>query len=209
MVAASSALCVCSNHEFKLFRYLRDRDVKLNHGLELTVAEIAALPAPLQTEFRDSLISHHIFDDGKLVIAHAGLKEELQGRTSGQVRSSAMYGETTREIDEYGLPIRANWAREYRGAATVVYGHVPVVEAEWLNNTIDIDTGYVFGCKLTALKYPEREIVQVPVARVYYEPMKPLEVDSSDRRSAQQEDDDILDIADVLGKRFINTCLQA
>ncbi|MCY7336219.1 MAG: polynucleotide kinase-phosphatase [Chamaesiphon sp.] len=216
MVAAGSALCVCGNHEFKLLRYLRGKDVKLNHGLELTVAEIEALPAPLQTEFRaelakfiDSLISHYIFDDGKLVIAHAGLKEELQGRTSGQVRSFAMYGETTGEIDEYGLPVRANWAREYRGAATVVYGHVPVVEAEWLNNTIDIDTGCVFGGKLTALKYPEREIVQVPAARVYYEPMKPLEVDSIDRRSAQQEDDDILDVADVLGKRLINTRLQA
>jgi protein phosphatase len=215
MVAAGSALCVCGNHEFKLLRYLRGKNVKLNHGLELTVAEIEALPEPIQTEFRgelakfiDSLISHYIFDDGKLVIAHAGLKEELQGRTSGHVRSFAMYGETTGEIDEYGLPVRANWAREYRGAGLVVYGHVPVLEAEWLNNTIDIDTGCVFGGKLTALKYPEREIVQVPAAKVYYEPIKPLDPTASER-SAQQEDDDILDIADVLGKRFINTRLQA
>jgi protein phosphatase len=215
MVAAGSALCVCGNHEFKLLRYLRGKNVKLNHGLEYTVAEIEALPEPIQTEFRtelakfiDSLISHYIFDDGKLVIAHAGLKEELQGRTSGHVRSFAMYGETTGEIDEYGLPVRSNWARDYRGAAMVVYGHVPVLEAEWLNNTIDIDTGCVFGGKLTALKYPERQIVQVPAARVYYEPIKPLDATPSER-TAQQEDDDILDIADVLGKRFITTRLQA
>jgi protein phosphatase len=214
MVAAGSALCVCGNHEFKLLRYLGGKNVKLNHGLERTVAEIEDIPEPIQTEFRaelakfiDSLISHYIFDDGKLVIAHAGLKEELQGRTSGHVRSFAMYGETTGEIDEFGLPVRANWAREYRGKATVVYGHVPVLEAEWLNNTIDIDTGCVFGGKLTALKYPEREIVQVPAAQVYYEPLKPLDAETI-IRSAQQEDDDILDIADVLGKRFINTRLQ-
>ncbi len=214
MVSAGSALCVCGNHEFKLLRYLRGKNVKLNHGLELTVAEIEAVPAPLQTELRsafaqfiDSLISHYIFDDGKLVIAHAGLKEELQGRTSGHVRSFAMYGETTGEIDEFGLPVRANWARDYRGLATVVYGHVPVLEAEWLNNTIDIDTGCVFGGKLTALRYPERQIVQVPAARVYYEPIRPLDSQEIDR-TAQQADDDILDISDVMGKRFVKTRLQ-
>jgi protein phosphatase len=214
MVTAGSALCVCGNHEFKLLRYLRGKNVKISHGLERTIAELEAIPTSLQTisrveisKFLDSLISHYIFDQGKLVIAHAGLKEELQGRTSGHVRSFAMYGETTGEVDEFGLPVRANWAMAYRGAAMVVYGHVPVREAEWLNNTIDIDTGCVFGGKLTALRYPEREIVQVPAAQVYYEPIKPL--GTMTVGAAQQIADQVLDIADVLGKRFINTSLQS
>ncbi len=103
-----------------------------------------------------------MLDDGKLVVAHAGMKEEMQGRGSGKVRDFALYGETTGETDEFGLPVRYNWAAEYRGTAMVVYGHTPVPEPEWLNRTINIDTGCVFGGKLTALRYPEKELVSVP-----------------------------------------------
>ena len=116
-------------------------------------------------QFLDGLVSHYVLDDGKLVVAHAGMKEEMQGRGSGKVRDFALYGETTGETDEFGLPVRYNWAAEYRGTAMVVYGHTPVPEPEWLNRTINIDTGCVFGGKLTALRYPERELVSVPAAR--------------------------------------------
>ena len=98
------------------------------------------------------------------MVAHAGLKEAYQGRSSGRVREFALYGETTGETDEYGLPVRADWAAEYRGRATVVYGHTPVVEADWLNGTINIDTGCVFGGSLTALRYPE-PAMKVPAKR--------------------------------------------
>jgi protein phosphatase len=108
------------------------------------------------------------------VVAHAGLKEELQGRGSGKVRDFALYGETTGETDEFGLPVRYNWAAEYRGRAMVVYGHTPVPEPEWFNGTICIDTGCVFGGKLTALRYPEKELVSVPALETYYEPSKPF-----------------------------------
>src|SRR5437660_10380444 len=99
--------------------------------------------------FLDGLVSHYVLDDGKLVVAHAGMKENMQGRASRRVRAFALYGETTGETDEFGLPVRCNWAAEYRGQAKVVYGHTPVPEAEWLNGTINIDTGCVFGGKLT------------------------------------------------------------
>ncbi len=71
--------------------------------------------------------------------------------------------------------MRYNWAAEYRGSAMVVYGHTPVPEPEWLNRTINIDTGCVFGGKLTALRYPERELVSVPVAgRPTPQPRRPF-----------------------------------
>ena len=210
MLAADSALCILGNHENKLMRKLKGKNVKLNHGLEQTMAEIETIAPEDQAEidnFLKSLISHYVLDDGKLVVAHAGLRSELQGRGSGYVRSFALYGETTGEIDQFGLPVRYDWANEYRGKAMVVYGHVPVLEAEWVNNTIDIDTGCVFGGKLTALRYPERELVSVDAAQVYCEPIKPLEAEIN-ALNVQQQQDDVLDIIDVSGKRLISTKIQ-
>ena len=155
MVTAGTALCVPGNHDMKLMRKLNGRDVQITHGLANSLAEIDALPADGKDRFRkalaeflDSLVSHYVFDDRKLVVAHAGMKEEMQGRGSGRVRDFALYGETTGETDEFGLPVRHNWAAEYRGSAMVVYGHTPVPEPEWLNRTVNIDTGCVFGGKL-------------------------------------------------------------
>nr|WP_234008503.1 polynucleotide kinase-phosphatase [Leptospira venezuelensis] len=211
MVNSGAAFCVAGNHDWKLQKYLNGKKVTLKHGLEKTVEQLEKVPdgfvKSIQT-FLDNLISHYVFDRGKLVVAHAGLKEEMQGRGSGAVRSFCMYGETTGEIDEFGLPVRYPWAREYRGHAKVVYGHTPVKYAEWLNNTINIDTGCVFGGKLTALRYPEEEIVQVDAKKTYYESAKPLNFDQKGGFSSQQEEDDLLDIGDVIGKRIVQTSLK-
>jgi protein phosphatase len=108
-----------------------------------------------------------VLDDGRLVVAHAGMKQRMQGRDSVRVRDFALYGETTGEMDELGLPVRADWAADYRGTALVVYGHTPVAQPEWVNGTINIDTGCVFGGRLTALRYPERELVSVPARQAW------------------------------------------
>jgi protein phosphatase len=214
MVAAGSALCVPGNHDVKLLRHLQGHKVKVAHGLAQTIAEIEAVPVEVRpalceelAKFLDSLVSHYVLDGGNLVVAHAGMKAEYQGRTSGRVREFALYGETTGETDEFGLPVRLNWAADYRGRAMVVYGHTPVPEPEWLNHTICIDTGCVFGGKLTALRYPERELVSVPARKVYCEPVRPLVPPPAESMSAQQAVDDVLDIADCLGKRLIETKL--
>lgn len=212
MVDEESAFCVPGNHDMKLMRKLKGRDVQLTHGLADSIAQLDKEPPEFKehvVKFLDDLVSHYVFDDGKLVVAHAGMKEEMQGRGSGKVRDFALYGETTGETDEYGLPVRYNWAAEYRGKAMVVYGHTPVAEPEWLNRTINIDTGCVFGGKLTALRYPERELFSVPALRTYYESAKPFlaSTEAAPALSAQQQQDDLLDIEDVLGKRLINTRL--
>jgi protein phosphatase len=139
-------------------------------------------------------------------VAHAGIREDMQGRGSQAVREFALFGETTGETDEFGLPVRYNWATEYRGRAAVVYGHTPVPSAEWLNGTINIDTGCVFGGALTALRYPERELVSVPAAREYAAPIRPL-VPAESALTAQQQHDDMLEIAPVLGRLHIDTRL--
>ena len=113
------------------------------------------------------------------------MKEAYQGRSSGRVRDFALFGETTGETDEFGLPVRLQWAGDYRGPAAVVYGHTPVAEPEWVNNTINIDTGCVFGGRLTALRWPERELVSVAAERTYYEPAKPVPPEARGRGAAR------------------------
>lgn len=182
MVAAGTALCVPGNHEDKLLRALRGRNVRVSHGLAESLEQLAAEPASFRREvetFVDGLISHYVLDGGRLVVAHAGLSQRLQGRASGRVRSFCLYGQTTGETDEYGLPVRYPWAQDYRGAAMVLYGHTPVPAPEWANNTMCLDTGCVFGGSLTALRYPERSVASVPAARVYYEPARPLRAASA------------------------------
>jgi len=206
MVGAGTALCVPGNHDVKLQRKINGRDVRVTHGLAETLEQLSAEPEDFKREvakFIDSLVSHYVLDDGKLVVAHAGLKQELQGRTSGRVREFALYGETTGETDEFGLPVRYDWASDYRGPAMVVYGHTPVPDAEWVNRTICIDTGCVFGGKLTALRYPEKELVSVSAAREYYAPVKPLRPEAAD--APAQREATLLDLDDVAGKRVIET----
>lgn len=209
MVTAGTALCVPGNHEIKLLRKLKGKNVRMTHGLAETLAQLDNEPEEFQSQvldFIDSLIGHFVLDDGELVVAHAGLKAELQGRASGRVREFALYGETTGETDEFGLPVRYNWAADYRGRSMVVYGHTPVPEAQWTNRTICIDTGCVFGGKLTALRYPEKELVDVPAQRVYYEPARPfLPPDAHQPPSHERPYHDLLDLNDVAGKRVINT----
>ena len=214
MVGDGTALCVAGNHESKLVRKLRGRNVQISHGLAESLEQLEAEPPEFRQQaaaFLDGLISHYVLDDGNLVVAHAGMKPEYQGRASPRVRDFCLYGETTGETDEFGLPVRYNWAAEYRGRAAVVYGHTPVAEPAWLNNTINIDTGCVFGGRLTALRYPEQELVSVPAARVYYEPARPLPEASQPGGVAETPGDragDLLDIDDVAGKRIVATRLR-
>lgn len=206
MVADGNALCVPGNHENKLGRYLKGRKVQLTHGLAETVEQLEREDAK-DPEFRkqvgafiDGLVSHYVLDGGRLVVCHAGLPEKYHGRTSGRVRSHALYGETTGETDEFGLPVRYPWAEDYRGRAAVVYGHTPVPNTSWINNTICLDTGAVFGGKMTALRWPERELVDVPAEQVWYEPVKPLETEAPGGREGRP-----LDLDDVQGRRIVET----
>jgi len=209
MVAAGHALCVPGNHESKLVRALQGRQVQVSHGLETTLAQLASEPPELRAEVQQfcyDLVSHLVLDGGKLVIAHAGLKQAYHGRASARVRSFALYGDTTGETDEFGLPVRYPWAQDYRGQAMVLYGHTPTPEVEWINNTMCLDTGCVFGGKLTALRYPEKQVVSVPAVKVWYEPAKPF-LPASDTPVVGQRAPDELAITDVLGKRGVETRL--
>ncbi|HYZ57860.1 MAG TPA: polynucleotide kinase-phosphatase [Streptosporangiaceae bacterium] len=210
MVADGDAFCVPGNHENKLLRALQGRNVQVTHGLAESVAQLSAEPEQFRADverFLDGLVSHYVLDGGQLVVCHAGLIERYQGRASGRVREFCLYGQTTGETDEYGLPVRYPWAQEYRGKAMVLYGHTPVPAPEWINNTLCLDTGCVFGGRLTALRYPEREIVSVPAAEIYYAPARPFPASPGAALpdTVGRRDPEVLDIVDVTGSRVVET----
>ena len=176
MVEEGSAFSVPGNHDVALVQSLNGRPRSPSPGLRISLGQIDALPARARTRFVErfaafvgSLPPHLVLDGGRLAVAHAGLRDAYIGRESAEVLRFALHGQTTEDVDRYGLPVRVDWAIGYRGAATLVYGHTPVVKPEFQNNTVNIDTGCVYGGRLTALRYPEMEIVGVPAARAYYQ----------------------------------------
>ena len=210
MVQAGHALAIPGNHDAKLARALAGRKIETKHGLAETLDQLEATPEIFRkraAEFLEELPSHYVLDGGRLVAAHAGMKEELQNRTSREVRDFGLYGETTGETDEEGLPVRRDWGANYRGPAAVVYGHTPVARAEWVNETICIDTGCAFGGQLTALRWPERELVSVPAKQTYAQPPKALStaLEATAGRTRQQESDALLDLDDVAGPLRLHT----
>ncbi|MFJ8430635.1 polynucleotide kinase-phosphatase [Kitasatospora sp. NPDC094019] len=205
MVAAGHALCVSGNHELKVSRALDGDRVTLSHGLRESMEQLGTEPAEFRAEVREffrGLADHYLLDGGALVVCHAGLPERYHGRSSGRVRSHALYGGTTGETDDYGLPVRQAWAEDYRGRALVVYGHTPLPVASFLHNTVCLDTGCVFGGALTALRHPERELVRVEAERRWYEPVRPLLSGAPGGREGRP-----LDVADVAGPRTVGTAL--
>ena len=207
MVEAGQAMCVPGNHDVKLMKALQGRAVTVSHGLAESLEQIADETPEFKSqviEFVDGLMSHLMLDRGNLVVAHAGMNEKLMGRASGRVRSFALFGETTGETDEYGLPVRCDWSSDYRGKAMVVYGHTPVPEAEWVNNTICLDTGCVFGGRTHGLALSREGTGPVAARKVYYEPVRPL---LDEKPKSSPRDDLFLDITDVLGRRAVETRL--
>lgn len=188
MAAAGQAFCVAGNHDEKLLRALTGQDAERAPDLARSVEQLDGEPDGFRAqavEFLRGLPAYLLFDSGRLAIAHAGIKdpagilEWTQGSFSAEARAFALHGEASGEVDESAAPRRPQWAADYRGKALVVYGHTPLAEPLWLNNTAAIDTGCVYGGRLTALRYPERATVSVPARAIYSRSRRPFQVNAS------------------------------
>jgi diadenosine tetraphosphatase ApaH/serine/threonine PP2A family protein phosphatase len=170
----AGSLYTPGNHCNKLMRYLKGSKVQLSHGLDDTIKQVEAR-SRYETGFRERLRefierapTYLWLDGGALVVAHAGIKEHQIGRDGPQIQTMCLYGDITGRKNPDGTPQRLDWAAHYTGNPAIVYGHTPVSGPIWRNNTINIDQGCVFGGWLTAVRWPECEVVQVPAKRAYY-----------------------------------------
>jgi protein phosphatase len=177
MVKQNQAIYLPGNHCDKFVRYLQGNNVMINHGLENTLENLKIYDAKAREYLSQQFIEMYeqappylMLDNDKLLVSHAGLPEAFHGRLSNKIRSFALYGDVTGKIDECGRPMRRDWAKEYRGKTLVVYGHTPTLYPRFVNNTINIDQGCVFGGSLSALRYPERELVSIPAKYIYWQP---------------------------------------
>jgi len=180
MRAAGDALCVLGNHDQKLLRWLRGRPVRIAHGLEGTIRELGALPEPERSAFCQQVAAffasapgYLLLDGTDLVVTHGAIFDDQLGFWNDRIASLCLYGDVI-GVTADGRPDRRDWgalrALERVGgerAPRIVYGHQPVPAPIWVNRTLNLDTGCVYGGSLSALRYPELEVVRVPAQRTY------------------------------------------
>lgn len=171
---------VRGNHDHKLLRALKGNKITVGNGLAGTLKELEAVTQETRTGFQQLLeqlpyyarlgISGELGEFREIVVAHAGLQLDSVGRVGRAVESHCIYGEV--EGFENGIPIRGHrwrtaWAQA--GDKHCVFGHTPVDDVDFREHSVNIDTGCVFGGRLTALRFPEYFTISVPALQRYAE----------------------------------------
>ncbi|HWC30493.1 MAG TPA: metallophosphoesterase [Dehalococcoidia bacterium] len=169
MVSAGVATGLAGNHDIGLAQALAGRPHDKLDAVADTLRQFENESTEFKwevVEFLEGLPRQLSLDEGRLIVAHAGLPLEYHGIDSPEANDFAVNGRWLLNAER--KRVRYDWAADYRGDATVVYGHASQIEARWVNRTICIDTGCVYGGRLTTLRYPERELVWVAANQVYY-----------------------------------------
>jgi hypothetical protein len=156
---AGKALWVQGNHDNKLFRWMKGNPVSIAHGLQKTVSELEQgwpFDSP-RTEL------------GEFLLEEVPTKIELDGGEAVAVH--AFNGKA--KLRMYGLRggpdnSRIEWWRDYEGPEFVVFGHYWMDDPTVHEHYCCVDTSCVTGNTLAALRWPEREVVQVEAKEVYY-----------------------------------------
>ncbi len=176
LVAKDLALFVPGNHDDKLFRMLQGGKVQRTHGLDLTEEQLLGMPEKDREHLTLDILAylapqpvHLVLANGTLAVAHAGIRDDMLGQSSDFITRFTRFGDV-RGFEASGMPIRHDWATDRENGeagALICYGHTPQDEIRFVNNTVNLDGGCVFGGFLAALRFPERELVTTPAERAY------------------------------------------
>ncbi len=171
---------VKSNHNKKFYRWLKGKNVNVSFGMQKTVEEFLSLPESEQEKLRKEYISYYEkcplyliinTEKEKIVVAHAGIKDEMIGKTGKKVEAFVLYGETTGRYTEKGFPERVDWTKNRKvdeNSPVIVYGHVVFDEPYINNKCYGIDTGCVLGNKLTAYIPLEDRFIFEKARKTYF-----------------------------------------
>ena len=167
LVSQGRARLTLGNHDDVLNRWLQGESVETSKGgLDKTIAEIEshedkkALKKAILALYAQAAL-YWVLDGGELIVAHAGIEEDMIGKTDPETRRFVLNGDAIGKSPE-GKTLRRDWAADYHGSPFIVYGHTPQERAEVRGNTVNIDTGAYRGGLLTAFRWPERTLVSVP-----------------------------------------------
>ena len=167
LVSRGRALLTLGNHDDALLRWLCGESVDTQKGgLAQTLTQIEArtdkkLVKKAAAALYQRAPLYLLLDGGALIVAHAGIEEEMIGRTDPETRRFVLNGDAVGKSPD-GKTLRRDWAADYHGTAFIVYGHTPQERADVRGCTVNIDTGAYRGGQLTALRWPERTLISVP-----------------------------------------------
>lgn len=150
-------ICLMGNHEQMFLDYINDGDVYKemflinggdytisSYGVVKTAGKIRVDVPENHMEFFTSLLPYHETED--YIFVHAGLKPAIPLEKQ--------------DIEDL-IWIRHEFINStYDFGKIVVFGHTPLRQPLINENKIGIDTGAVYGGKLTCVELPEKKIYQ-------------------------------------------------
>ncbi|WP_237724722.1 metallophosphoesterase [Deinococcus alpinitundrae] len=172
-VSAGQALAARGNHDERLGQALSGAHVrKPSPRLVQSLVQLSGESPAFRRRaaaFLLNLPTRLPLDEGRLLVAHAGDRADLRGSERDDYN---VHGLDSGELDDFGHLRREDWAARHGGPHLIVSGHSPVRRPRWSGQpgrgeALNLDTGCIYGGALTALRYPERELVSVPAWRAY------------------------------------------
>jgi diadenosine tetraphosphatase ApaH/serine/threonine PP2A family protein phosphatase len=175
MVRHGSALFVPGNHDERLAAFLGGEPVVVAYGMEQTLQQLEVLDEDVRADVLARFLGLFLeappylwLDGGRLVAVHGGLEESMIGSFDSEIWQFCLMGKVA--VDGPNMVRRLEWAPSYQGGALVAFGHTPCPRPVFVNNTINLDQGCVFGGALSALRYPERDTISLPAQEPYFIP---------------------------------------
>lgn len=151
---------VIGNHDLALLRFWRGEPVQLTRAqtdafdqLENSRKQYEAYLASLP----------FLIDFGKYVVVHAGVRPHipLARQSSSDLTELRTLGRD--RASREGVP----WYEVYDGEQSVLFGHWPASQPRVAPRAIGLDTGCVYGNRLTAFIIETGEFISVPARAAY------------------------------------------